>query len=83
MPTEVPPVPPVTLSDEGPLRRVHFRLWQIVMTALTILGTAWCFTLGALPGIIAVLFAKHILVAVLAVGLRLPPQERPPHQAAG
>jgi hypothetical protein len=72
MSTVVPPLPPPTVSDESPLQRVHFRLWQIVLTAATILITAWFFTVGPIPGIIALLFAKHVLVAVLAMGLHLP-----------
>ncbi|HWY86833.1 MAG TPA: hypothetical protein VNX28_08915 [Gemmataceae bacterium] len=77
MATMVPPVPPPTLSDESPVQRVHFRLWQIVLTAITILVTGWFFTLGAIHGIIALLFAKHILVAILAMGLHLPPPKTP------
>ena len=74
MATVVPPVTPPTFSDESPLRRVHFRLWQIVLTAATIFLTAWFFTIGPIPGIIALLVAKHVLVAVLAMGLHLPPK---------
>src|SRR6202035_2197624 len=48
MATQIPPLPPPIVSDEGPLQRVHFRLWQIVMTGVTILLTAWFFTLGVL-----------------------------------
>lgn len=70
------PPQPAALGDEGPLQRVHFRLWQIVMTGGTILLTGWFFSLGAVPGIIALLFAKHVLVAILAVGLHLPPPKK-------
>ena len=77
MATVTPPLPPPTVSDEGPLQRVHFRLWQIVLTAFTILLTGWFFTMGAVPGIIALLFAKHVLVAILAMGLHLPPAQKP------
>ena len=76
MATVIPPLPPPTVSDDNPLQRIHFRLWQIVLTAGTILVTAWFFTLGPVPGIIALLFAKHILVAILAMGLHLPPPKR-------
>ncbi len=71
-----PPVPPPTTGDENPLQRVHFRLWQISLTAATILLTGWFFTIGAIHGIIALLFAKHILVAILAMGLHLPPPKK-------
>ena len=76
MATELPPLPPPTVSDEGPLQRIHFRLWQIVITAVTVFITGWFFTLGPVPGIIALLFAKHVLVAILAMGLHLPPQKK-------
>jgi hypothetical protein len=36
---------------------------------LTILATAWCISLGWIPGIIAVVTAKHVLVAILVMGL--------------
>ncbi len=66
-----PPRPPlaVALSDDGDLRRVHFRIWQWTMSLLTVLATAWFITLGPIPGIIAVVVAKHILVAILVAGL--------------
>ena len=70
----ISPPAPVHASDNNPLARVHFRLWQIVMTALTILVTGWIFHLSVIAGIIALFFAKHFLVAVLAAGLRLPPK---------
>ena len=82
MATVLPPEPPATFSDEGPLQRVHFRLWQIVMMAVTVLLTGWFFSMGAVPGIIALLFAKHVLVAILAMGLHLPPVKRPASPSA-
>jgi hypothetical protein len=59
----------VALADDDDLRRVHFRIWQWTMSLLTILATAWFITLGPIPGIIAVVVAKHILVAILVAGL--------------
>ena len=65
-----PAVPPIAVADPAPLRRLHFRLWQIAMTALTIILCGWFFWLGIIPGIIALFFAKHVLVAILvAVGM--------------
>lgn len=66
-----PPRPPaaVALADDDGLRRVHFRIWQWTMSLLTVLGTVWFMTLGPIPGIIAVVVAKHILVAILVAGL--------------
>ena len=66
-----PPPPPtlVTLDDYDRLRRVRFRLWQIVWVAMTVFATAWCCTLGWIPGIVALMVAKHVLVAILMIGL--------------
>ena len=65
-----PPRPPrVALGDHDGLRRMHSRLWQITLTALTVFLTAWCCTLGAIPAIVALMVAKHVLVAILMMGL--------------
>ena len=65
-----PPRPPrVAVGDHDGLRRTHTRLWQITMSAVTVFLTAWCCTLGAIPAIIALLIAKHVLVAILVMGL--------------
>jgi hypothetical protein len=71
MRTLVPPEPParVSLGDDGGSSRLRLRLHQITVSALTILITVWCFTLGAIPAVISVTIAKHILVAVLVMGL--------------
>jgi len=61
--------PPATVNDDNPLQRVRFRLWQIGLSAATVGITVWCFTLGAIPGILAAIVAKHVLVAVFAAGL--------------
>ncbi len=65
-----PRIPPrVSVADHDGLRRLHFRLWQLMVTAITVLLTGWCFTLGPIPGIIAIMVAKHVLVAVLVMGM--------------
>jgi hypothetical protein len=51
------------------LRRVQLRLYQLVLTALTILITGWFCTLGWVPAILALMVAKHVLVAILVMGL--------------
>lgn len=73
MPLLAPPRPPirVTVDDDG-LRRLHFRLWQIVMATITILLTTWFMTFGVIPAIIALMIAKHVLVAILVQGLDQP-----------
>jgi hypothetical protein len=64
----------VAVGDDDSLRRLQFRLWQLSMTALTVLVTAWFITLGPVWAIIALVTAKHILVAILCMGLQLYPQ---------
>jgi hypothetical protein len=66
-----PDPPPVQFAqgEDHPIRRVEFRLWQIMMSAVTLVATVWCFTLNPIVGIIAAFAAKHVLVAILASGL--------------
>jgi len=68
-----PPRFPVTvaLADGDGLRRAHFRIWQWGMCMATVLVTVWFMTLGPIPGIIAVVTAKHVLVAILVAGLEV------------
>ena len=66
-PPELPPR--VALGDDDGRRRVEFRLWQIVLTAATVAVTAWVCTFGWIPAILALLTAKHVLVAILVMGL--------------
>jgi hypothetical protein len=65
-----PPAPPrIGLDDNGGLRRVRLRLTQVIATAVTIVGTAWLCTLGVIPAILSIMVAKHVLVAILLMGL--------------
>ena len=61
--------PRVALGNDDGLNRLRMRLWQLWLTLLTVLITAWLMTLGPVPGIIAILTAKHVLVAILVMGL--------------
>ena len=64
-----PPSPPRVAFDENDeVRKVRLRLWQINASAITIFLTAWCCTLGAIPAILALMVAKHVLVAILVMG---------------
>lgn len=65
-----PPLPPllVALDDDDRLRRAHARVWAWWVTLVTVVATAWCCTLGWLPAIIALLVAKHVLVALIVLG---------------
>jgi hypothetical protein len=70
-----PHLPPrITVGDDDSLRRLQFRLWQVFMTMLTVLATVWFITLGPVPAIIALAVAKHVLVAILVMGLDIYPR---------
>jgi hypothetical protein len=70
--------PPVSLGDGDELRRLHFRLWQVFATILTVLATAWLIVVGPIEvGIIGLVVAKHVLVAILCMGLDLYPIPKP------
>jgi hypothetical protein len=69
-----PPQPPrrVTFADGDGMRRVRFRLWQVLISSLTIFATTWICTFGIIPAILALMVAKHVLVAILMMGLDRP-----------
>lgn len=65
-----PPAPPrVALGDGGESEQIQRKLWQWWLTLVTVLITVWLITLGPIPAIIAVITAKHVLVAILMMGL--------------
>ena len=65
-----PPSPPVlSVGDDDGLRRFRMRLLQVSATAVTLLITAWFCTLGAIPAILSLMVAKHVLVAILVMGI--------------
>jgi hypothetical protein len=66
-----PPRSPTLVALDGgdDLRRLRFRLWQVLITTITILATAWACTFGWMAAIIALMIAKHVLVAILVMGL--------------
>jgi hypothetical protein len=45
------------------------RLAQTMATMVTLLATAWVCSFGAIPAIIALCTAKHVLVAILLMGM--------------
>jgi hypothetical protein len=65
-----PPAPPrvATTEDDGS-RRFHLRMTQVTATLVTLLATVWVCTFGVIPAILAIMVAKHVLVAVLMMGL--------------
>ena len=65
----LPPKPPVIGLDEKPSGRMHLRMKQLFLTAVTVFLTAWFCTMGIIPAILALVVAKHVLVAILAMGI--------------
>ena len=71
-----PPSPPlVGLRDESPAYRVRVHLLQIALAFATIFATVYLYQIHLLLGLTMTFLAKHILVALLAAGLRLPIRE--------
>jgi hypothetical protein len=68
--TTIPPAPPalVATGGNGESQRLKLRFQRIVLSAATIVATAWCMTLGPVPAILALAVAKHVLVAILVMG---------------
>ncbi len=70
------PPPPLRTAtgDDDRLQRLHFRLWQIAISAATIFATCWVLVQGVpILSITAVAVAKHVLVAVYCMGLDMYP----------
>jgi hypothetical protein len=69
--------PKVRVDDHDDAGRFRMRMTQVLATLATVVITIWFCTLGVLPGIIAVCTAKHVLVAILMMGLGVDaPRER-------
>jgi hypothetical protein len=64
-----PRTPRLALNDDDDLKRLRLRMTQIVATIVTVLVTGWLCTFGAIAAILALMVAKHILVAILVMGL--------------
>jgi len=65
-----PPAPrAVGGADDDRMRRFRRRLTLVMASSVTVVATAWACTLGVLPAIIALMVAKHVLVAILMMGL--------------
>lgn len=72
----IPPGPPlrVAVGDDDRLQRLRFRLWQLLVTAMTVFATVWVLLLGVpILSIIALAVAKHVLVAIFMMGLHTYP----------
>ena len=67
----IPPDLPTTTQDERPGGHLNFRLKQVMWATITVFLTAWFCTMGPIPAILALVVAKHVLVAILLMGLGL------------
>jgi hypothetical protein len=63
-----PPRPPVVAVDDFDRRRFRVRLVKWVATFITVLITGWLFTLGWIPGILGLIVAKHVIIAIFLMG---------------
>lgn len=64
-----PHTPPISVGDNDDLKRLRLRMTQIAATTVTLLVSGWVCTFGPIPAILALMTAKHILVAILMMGL--------------
>lgn len=65
-----PPAPHLVGQDDNDrVRRVKLKLFKILASAITVFITGWFCTFGAIPAILAIMVAKHVLVAILMMGL--------------
>jgi len=77
-----PPPSPVAIDYDDSRQRLQFRLWQMFMSTLTILVAVWFTTFGPVPAILAWVVAKHILVAILMMGLHRYPHGKDETESA-
>jgi hypothetical protein len=59
----------VALDDHGDRGRFRLRLWMLSATTLTVVVTAWLCTYGVIASVLSLAVAKHVLVAILGMGL--------------
>jgi len=61
--------PPDWSNHPRESNRLRVQLTQVLAAMATVLATAWICTMGAIPAIFALVTAKHVLVAIVAMGL--------------
>jgi hypothetical protein len=65
------------VQEDDNTRRLRMRLTQVMAATVTVLAAGWVCTLGIFPAIVAISIAKHVLVAILMMGLGVDaPQEK-------
>jgi hypothetical protein len=71
-----PPAPPRVALTDRPEPQTRRRLNLILYTTVTIFLTAWFCTMGPIPAVLAIVIAKHVLVAILMMGLGVDRKKR-------
>jgi hypothetical protein len=73
----------IDLDESGGSDRLRLRLHQLSLTTITVLITTWCVTLGTVAAILALVVAKHVLVAILIMGLDVGEEPEPEQSFSG
>src|SRR5262249_27628448 len=64
-----PSRPPRVGIADRPYGNLQSRLRLILYTSVTVFLTAWFCTMGPVPAVLSLVVAKHVLVAILVMGL--------------
>jgi len=64
-----PPNLPRIAQDDYPGGKTRRNVRLIIYSAVTVFLTAWFCTMGPIPAVLAIVVAKHVLVAILLMGL--------------
>jgi hypothetical protein len=75
-----PPAPPIVDLDDYDRRRFRMRMVKLTTTFVTVLIAGWLFTLGWVPGILGLIVAKHVLIAIYLMGSGIHDQRLLPPQ---
>jgi hypothetical protein len=67
--TAPPTLPPPVSLDNAPHGHLRSRLRLIGYSAITVFLTTWFCTMGPIPAVLSLVVAKHVLVAILVMGL--------------
>jgi hypothetical protein len=81
-PPPAPPKPPIVAVDDFDRRRFRVRSVKLTAAFVTVVLSGWLFTFGTLTGVLGLLVAKHVLIAIYLMGSgihdprMLPPQPK-------
>ncbi|MFO0877082.1 MAG: hypothetical protein U0840_06880 [Gemmataceae bacterium] len=76
-----PDTPRLVARGDDPGNPFQRRLFLITAAIATLLVTVWLCTLGSFIAILALTIAKHILVAILIMGLGVDAAPSPPDRS--